>query len=229
MLAWLDSLNPFWLHLSSFALMFLEGMGIPGIPGFLPMLALAESIHAGQTTLAEALLWGSLGNWLGSLTGYQLAASMLTRLPKSWQRLAHSRRTARLMRRYGGLLVVVSRSIGSLRTPVTLYAGASRYPWAAYVAWSVVGSAVHVGVWQTLIWRFGPEILGEFERLQGRLLPYLLGGAALMLAVWWRRKRRAAATQSTETQPAADPVQSTAEESAAEGAASPAAKSKMAR
>ncbi|AWN24502.1 alkaline phosphatase [Deinococcus irradiatisoli] len=171
--------------------MFLEGMGIPGIPGFLPMLALAESIHAGQTTLWEALLSGTLGNWLGSLTGYRLAASLLTRLPQSWQRLARSKRTARLMQRYGGLLVVVSRTIGSLRTPVTLYAGASGYPWPAYVAWSALGAAVHVGVWQTLIWYFGPEILNQFERWQDRLLPYLLGAAVLGLGVWWWRRRRA--------------------------------------
>ena len=193
MLAWLDSLNPFWLHLSSFALMFLEGMGIPGIPGFLPMLALAESIHAGQTTLWEALLSGTLGNWLGSLTGYRLAASLLGRLPLSWQRLARSKRTARLMQRYGGLLVVVSRTIGSLRTPVTLYAGASGYPWPAYVAWSALGAAVHVGVWQTLIWRFGPDILKQFERLQDRTLPYVLGVVVVAAAVWWwRRKHRPA-------------------------------------
>ncbi|TSA83118.1 DedA family protein [Deinococcus detaillensis] len=191
-LAWLDSLNPFWLHFSSFTLMFLEGMGIPGIPGFLPMLALSESIHAGQTTLWEALLSGTLGNWLGSLAGYRLAASLLTRLPLSWQRLAHSRRTARLMNRYGGLLVVVSRTIGSLRTPVTLYAGASHYAWPAYLAFSALGAALHVGVWQTLIWRFGPSILEQFERLQGQALPYLIGAVVVVAGVvWWRHKHKA--------------------------------------
>ena len=189
MLVWLDSLNPLWLHLTSFALMFLEGMGIPGIPGFLPMLALSESIHAGQTSLPEALISGTLGNWLGSLLGYQLAASLLIRLPLSWQRLARSRRTARLMQRYGGLLVVISRTIGSLRTPVTLYAGASRYHWPAYIAWSAVGAALHVGVWQTLIWRFGPEILRQFEELQGQLLPYIVGVIVLLIIVWWWRRK----------------------------------------
>ncbi|GAA4023206.1 DedA family protein [Deinococcus rubellus] len=191
MLAWLDSLNPFWLHLSSFALMFLEGMGIPGIPGFLPMLALSESIHAAQTTLWEALLSGTLGNWLGSLMGYRLAASLLTCLPQSWQRLARSKRTARLMQRYGGLLVVVSRTIGSLRTPVTLYAGASGYAWPAYLGWSALGAALHVGIWQTLIWRFGPQILEQFGQLQGQALPYLIGAAVIAAALaWWRWKRR---------------------------------------
>ena len=188
MTAWLDTLNPFWLHLATFSLMFLEGMGIPSIPGVLPMLALAESIHAGQTTLVEAILWGTLGNWLGSLLGYRLAASALKRLPERWQRAARSERTAHLMGRYGGALVIVSRTIGSLRTPVTLYAGASGYPWRPYLWFSLLGALIHVGVWQTLLWRFGPIIIERFEAVQGDLLPWLLGAAALLIAwLLWRR------------------------------------------
>lgn len=183
MTAWLDSLPPLWLHLTTFIMMFLEGMGIPGVPGVLPMLALAESIHAGQTTLPEAIAWGVAGNWLGSLLGYRLAASALKRLPRSWQRVARSVRTAGIMRRWGGLAVIVSRTIGSLRTPVTLYAGASGYPWRAYLGFSFLGALLHVGLWQTLLWRFGPEILKSFEHTQARLLPYL-AGVALLVALW---------------------------------------------
>ena len=179
MTAWLDSLSPVWLHLTTFIMMFLEGMGIPGIPGVLPMLALSESIHAGQTTLLEAVLWGVAGNWAGSLIGYRLAASALRRMPPSWQRAARSQHTAKLMRRWGGLLVIVSRTFGSLRTPVTLYAGASGYPWRRYLLFSLLGALLHVGVWQTLLWRFGPDMLQSFEHFQARLLPYL--GAALLL------------------------------------------------
>lgn len=189
MIAWLDSLPPLWLHLSTFILMFLEGMGIPGVPGVLPMLALAESIHAGQTTLPEAVVWGTLGNWLGSLMGYRLASSALKRLPTSWQRIARSERTARIMRRWGGLAVIVSRTVGSLRTPVTLYAGASGYSRRAYSVFSLLGAMLHVGVWQTLLWRFGPEILQSFERFQSQLLPYLIG-AVLLGGMWLLLRRR---------------------------------------
>ena len=189
MTVWLDSLPPLWLHLSTFLMMFLEGMGIPGIPGVLPMLALAESIHAGQTTLPEAVAWGVAGNWLGSLLGYRLAASALKRLPTSWQSVARSERTARIMRRWGGFAVILSRTVGSLRTPVTLYAGASGYPWRAYSVFSLLGAMLHVGVWQTLLWRFGPTILQSFERFQSQLLPYLIG-AVLLGAAWLLLRRR---------------------------------------
>ncbi|MGI8746807.1 MAG: DedA family protein, partial [Deinococcus sp.] len=150
-----------------------------------------ESIDAGQTTLLQAILWGVAGNWLGSLLGYQLARLALRRLPQSWQRAAHSRRTARLMRRWGGLLVVVSRTVGSLRTPVTLYAGASAFPWPLYLRASLLGALLHVGLWQTLLWRFGPGILHSSPQLRDRLLPYL--AAVVVLALVWlflRRRRR---------------------------------------
>ncbi|ULH15360.1 DedA family protein [Deinococcus sp. KNUC1210] len=192
MTVWLDSLSPVWLHLTTFVMMFLEGMGIPGIPGVLPMLALAESIHAGQTTLLEAIFWGVAGNWTGSLIGYRLAASALKRLPSSWQRVARSPHTARLMTRWGGLLVIISRTFGSLRTPVTLYAGASGYPWRRYLIFSLLGALLHVGVWQTLLWRFGPGILKRFEQAQGQVLPYvalLLGGVVLWWVWRWQRGR----------------------------------------
>ena len=189
MTAWLDSLSPIWLHLTTFVMMFLEGMGIPGIPGVLPMLALAESIHAGQTTLTEAVAWGVAGNWVGSLVGYKLAAVSLKRLPRRWQRIARSRRTAGIMRRWGGLAVILSRTFGSLRTPVTLYAGASGYPWRTYLGFSFLGALLHVGVWQTLLWRFGPDILKSFESFQGQLLPYVLALATLVV-VWLIVRRR---------------------------------------
>ena len=189
MTAWLDSLSPIWLHLTTFVMMFLEGMGIPGVPGVLPMLALAESIHAGQTTLTEAVAWGVAGNWVGSLVGYKLAAGALKRLPRRWQRIARSRRTAEIMRRWGGLAVILSRTFGSLRTPVTLYAGASGYPWQTYLGFSFLGALLHVGVWQTLLWRFGPDILKSFESFQGQLLPYVLALAALVV-VWLIVRRR---------------------------------------
>ena len=188
MTQWLDSLSPVWLHLATFGLMFLEGMGVPGVPGVLPMLALAESIHAAQTTLLQAILWGVAGNWLGSLLGYQLARLVLRRLPPGWQRAAHSRRTARLVGRWGALLVLVSRTVGSLRTPVTLYAGASGFSWPLYLRASLLGALLHVGLWQTLLWRFGPDILHSSPQLWARAWPYL--GALAALGLLWLLLRR---------------------------------------
>jgi len=80
---------------------------------------------------------------------------------------------------------------GSLRTPVTLYAGASAYPWRAYLLFSLLGAVLHVGVWQTLLWRFGPEILQSFEHMQAQVLPYLLVAAVLIVLLLVLKRRRA--------------------------------------
>lgn len=66
----LAGLDPTVLNFASFMLMALEGASIPGV---IPMLAQVANIDAGHTTLGVALLWGTLGNWLGSLGGYAVS------------------------------------------------------------------------------------------------------------------------------------------------------------
>ena len=55
---WLSSLDPTLLHFVTFFLMLLEGAGVPGVPGALPMIAQVAEIDAGHTTLAAAIFWG---------------------------------------------------------------------------------------------------------------------------------------------------------------------------
>lgn len=182
---WIAGLDPAVLNLSTFGLLALEGAGIPGIPGVLPMLAQASAIDAGHTTLTAAIVWGVLGNWLGSLLGYAAARWGGQYLPARWLEHPGMERAGKLLDRWGAPLVIVSRTIGGLRTPVTLLCGLTRFPLPAYLLLSFVGAAVHVGAWQTALWKFGPVIVPQIERWG---LQIGLGAAALLLAVWlWRR------------------------------------------
>lgn len=178
---WLSSLDLAVLNLSTFGLFALEGAGIPGIPGILPMLAQSAAIDAGHTTLTAAIVWGVLGNWLGSLLGYAAGRWGAHLLPARWLEAGKMQRAARLLERWGAGLVIVSRSVGSLRTPVTLLAGISHYPLPRYTLLSLVGSAAHIGIWQTLLWKFGPEILPHLGRWSVALT---IGVVGLVLAVW---------------------------------------------
>lgn len=188
----LAGLDPVLLNFASFALMALEGAGIPGIPGVLPMLAQVASIDAGHTNLASALLWGVLGNWLGSLGGYAVSRSGQRWIPGRWRGQLQAKRMTDLLRKYGGPLVIVSRTIGSLRTPVTLVAGMTAYPPAQYALYSLLGAMLHVGVWQTVLWKFGPALLPQMERW-GRDI--LIGVILLGVLVWafrhWQGGREA--------------------------------------
>lgn len=184
----LAGLDPTLLNFASFALMALEGAGIPGIPGVIPMLAQVASIDAGHTTLFSALLWGVLGNWLGSLAGYSASRWGQRWIPERWAGKLQNPKTLDLLARHGGLLIIVSRTIGSLRTPVTLMAGMTAYPLAQYALYSLLGAILHVGLWQTLLLKFGPAILPHMERW-GREI--LLGAAVIGLLVWLYQRWKA--------------------------------------
>lgn len=86
-----------------------------------------------------------------------------------------------LLSRYGSPLIIVSRTIGSLRTPVTFMAGVSAYPLPQYALYSLVGAILHVGLWQTILWKFGPAILPQMEHW-GREI--LIGAAGIGVLLW---------------------------------------------
>lgn len=161
------------VHGATALTMWLEGMGIPGIPGAAPMAAQAKLIDAGRSSYALACVIGVLSNWGGSLSGYWLLR-LGTKLPSRRSRpRKKKRRTGKLNRiqriirvklrqigRWGilgpswarGLVIAVSRSVGSLRTPVTLTAGIQQWPAAHWAAWTLAGSVLHVLPWQWIIY-----------------------------------------------------------------------------
>lgn len=190
--AWLSGLDPTMLHISTFGLLFLEGMGIPGIPGVLPMMAQVGLIDAGKATLETAMFWGTLGNWLGSVAGYAVGRWGRRWIPERYRSRLESEKARDLLRRYGPLAVVASRTIGALRTPVTLGAGAMHYPLVPYIIFSLIGALIHIGVWQWLLWRFGMEILPHLEKVGAQALMVGVGILVLVLLGRWWWQRRAA-------------------------------------
>lgn len=183
---WLSGLDPTLLNAATFSLLTLEGAGLPGIPGVLPMLAQSALIDAGRTTLGAALFWGVLGNWLGSLLGYAAGRWGERWLPARWRVILRRQRHLELLERWGAPLIIVSRTIGSLRTPVTLVAGMTGYSLPRYLLLSLLGALLHVGVWQILLWCLGPAVLPRVERWSAGVL-VAVGLAALLAGVLHRR------------------------------------------
>ena len=72
-LNWLNTLDPLVVHLINALVLFIEGIGVPGVPFEPPMLAAGILVHQGKTTLIESILWGGVANWLGNIGGYYLA------------------------------------------------------------------------------------------------------------------------------------------------------------
>lgn len=187
---WLASLDPTLLNAATFGLLTLEGAGVPGVPGVIPMLAQSAMIDAGRTTLEAALLWGVLGNWCGSLLGYAAGRWGGHRLPARWTRSLRGERTQALLDRWGAGVIILSRTVGSLRTPITLGAGAARYPFPRFVLFSFLGALLHVGVWQVVLWRFGPALLPRLQRVGAEVAAGLAVALVLGLGWLWIRRRQ---------------------------------------
>ncbi|ABF44220.1 DedA family protein [Deinococcus geothermalis] len=187
---WLASLNPTLRNAATFGLLTLEGAGVPGVPGVIPMLAQSAMIDAGHTTLEAALLWGVLGNWCGSLLGYAAGRWGSHRIPARWTRSLRGERTQALLGRWGAGVIILSRTVGSLRTPITLGAGAARYPFPRFVLFSFLGALLHVGVWQVVLWRFGPALLPGLERVGLEVAAGLAVALVLGLGWLWIRRRQ---------------------------------------
>lgn len=184
-LAWLAGRDPLTVDLAMLLAMTLEGMGIPGIPGEVPMLAQAALIHAGVHSYWHAAVIGTIANFLGSLLGYELAARGVKWFPARWRHTLTKGAAKLNGSRHAGWLILLSRSFGALRTPITWGAGAGRYPFGPYAVWAFVGAVIHVFAWQYALWKG----TGWFSHLKPHELLWA-GALALVagLAYWlWRQ------------------------------------------
>lgn len=189
-LNWLTALDPIWVHLVLFALLLVEGIGVPGIPFEFVWLAEGALIHAGRVTLSEAILWGAAGNWLGNLIGYLLGERGARFLPERARNAMGIQEVRGWLKRWGPLVVIFSRWMGLIRTPFILYAGAAGMPFGTYALYSAVGALSWVAPWQIGLWYFGEVFLRVWALYQ----PYVIGGGLALAGVslWWffRRQRR---------------------------------------
>lgn len=197
---WLINLPPEALHLVLFVALFVEGIGVPGIPFELVWVAQGFLIHAEKTTLAEAVFWGTLGNGLGNVVGYLFGHKIAAYLPKKVREAVQFEEVKRWYDRHGVWVIVVSRWFGFFRTPFILYAGLAGVRFWTYTWSSFLGAALWVWVWQWGLWKFGEVFLVAWARYQ----PLILVGifAVSVLALVWLlvlRKRPAVPLDSGES------------------------------
>lgn len=185
-LEWLSTRNPDTVDAAMLLAMTLEGMGIPGIPGEIPMLAQAGLIHAGERTYWHASVVGTSANFLGSLLGYAVGAYGARWLPERWRGRLLQGSAQLAASPHSGWLILISRSIGALRTPITWGAGAGRYPFGRFAIWALLGAIVHVFVWQYALWQ-GTGWLGH---LRPHELLAVLGVALVLGLTWWLLRQR---------------------------------------
>jgi membrane protein DedA with SNARE-associated domain len=125
--------------LGVFLLMVPESACIP-VPSEVTLLFAGVAVGQGWMSFPLAVLAATAGNLVGSLLAYALGASrLLAGIPgadlvlKRWQGL---------FERHGTRAVLIARLLPLARTFVSLPAGARRVPLAAFVALTVIGSAL---------------------------------------------------------------------------------------
>jgi len=176
------------------AIIGLECLGLP-VPGETALLAAA--IYAGTKTdlninavVVTAAGAAMAGRMIGYLIGHKFGSWLLLRyghyvgLTTGRIKLGQH-----LFLRYGGKIVFIAQFVPVLRTLAGPFAGANLMPWRNFMFANVVSS----GVWAASYGYAAYWAGGAFERLQGRMVVFLvlIAGIALIAGAIFVRQREA--------------------------------------
>lgn len=178
---------------------FLESIGLP-FPGE-TLLAIASGMAAtgsfdirwvATVAFVAAVLGDNLGYLIGRWYGRPVIVARGARFGITHERMDHAER---LIARWGPGLVVIARFIILLRQLNGLTAGTVGMAWHRFLVANILGAALWVGVWTTLVYRFGatvhhllPALWKHVSHLSAIIVPVTI---ALVLLAWWQLARRA--------------------------------------
>ena len=180
--------------LAVFVLMVAESCGIP-FPSEVTMPLAGYLAHAGHLSLAGAIAAGTVGNLLGSLLAWWLAAQFGEPVllgPGRWIgiRRSHVESANRWFQRYGLLAVFVGRLLPVVRTYISFPAGLARVPVVPFSLLTVAG----VLPWCAALAGAGYAVGASYDRISGPITKAAVVIAVLAvvgLLVWLWRGRRA--------------------------------------
>lgn len=168
----------------------LLGLVLPG-----GTLALLGAFYARQGTLNIA--WVIVLAWIGTVLGYHvdylIGRYALKRLVTHWAptrlgrrlRIAARLRQARmLLRKHGGKAILISHTVGHIRSFVALSAGATHMRYSRFLAFELVAALI----WNTLYGVLGYLAGAEWETLQKIIARagWVIAGVVVALFVLWR-------------------------------------------
>jgi membrane protein DedA with SNARE-associated domain len=186
-----------------FAVLFAESLGLP-LPGETFLVASAFLASQGQmhivwvaaVAVAAAALGDNVGYGVGRWGRQRLLLRYGARVGITGERLA---RVEQLFARFGPEIVIVARFMPVLRQLNGVVAGGARMPWKRFLAYNLLGAALWVGTWTTIVFVLGKEVESWLYRVHdlARWLAAGLGivaiaGAGILLvrAIRSHRQRR---------------------------------------
>ena len=182
--------------LAVFVLMLAESCGIP-FPSEVTMPLAGYLAHAGHISLAGAITAGVVGNLVGSLIAWWLAAAYGEPLLLGPGRFIGIRRSHveladRWFQRHGLLAVFAGRLLPVVRTYISFPAGLARVPIVPFSLLTVAG----VLPWVAALAGAGYAVGASYDRISGPIEKAAIAIAVLVvlgLVAWLVRGRRAAA------------------------------------
>ena len=180
--------------LAVFVLMLAESCGIP-FPSEVTMPLAGYLAHAGHISLAGAIAAGVIGNLVGSLIAWWLAAAYGEPLRLGPGRFIGIRRSHveladRWFRRHGLLAVFVGRLLPVVRTYISVPAGLARVPLVPFSALTLLG----VLPWCAALAGAGYAVGASYDKISGPIEKAAIAIAVIVLALvvgWFLRGRRA--------------------------------------
>lgn len=168
-------------------LMALESANIP-IPSEIIMPFAGYLVFEEKFNFFLVVLWGAIGNLLGSLVSYYLGffggRAFLERFGKFFFLTTHDLDVANSwFKKYGTMIIFASRVIPVVRTFISFPAGIAKmniwkftiYTFAGSFIWSVI--LTYAGVIAGANWRILENYFRKFD--------WLIAGILLVLGIWW--------------------------------------------
>ncbi|NPV52654.1 MAG: DedA family protein [Firmicutes bacterium] len=171
-------------YLLIFAVLALEGTGMPGIPLEIVFLGAGYFIQSGRMSFLLAVVAAASGNIAGNIIGYFVGAAgrnlVIARDDEDEvrararegnykhrfrflrSRFIRSRDLVMIKRwfeKYGAFTVFISRWFGPIRTPAILAAGFIGLDMRKYLAASIMAASTWCFVWQLAAWKLGVGVL----------------------------------------------------------------------
>lgn len=169
-----------------------EGIGIP-LPGQTLLMAGALLALDGQYDITTVVMTALCASFLGACIGFCLGRlggrAILAHAPVNQEHLA---RIEQLFRRYGVLVILLSRFLDGFRQLTPIIAGSLEMRAVPFLLASLAGSALWVGVWGLGIYWLGPDFHHLLIQLK-HLSPYSWLLATLVicaLSIWLILRRR---------------------------------------
>lgn len=179
-------------------LMAAESCGLP-FPSEVIMPVGGALVAAGHLPLAPVILAGAVGNLLGSLAAYWLAARFGEPLllgPGRWVGFSRSHLVLaqRWFARYGLLAVFLGRVLPVVRTYISFPAGLARVRLGPFSVLTLVGALP----WCAALTAVGYYLGANYERISGPIEKAAVVVAALVaivVVIWFVRGRRRATVE----------------------------------